>query len=84
MYSQTPYCQQALKKKQNLFRACLDDMAQIFGYTAYIVDGRDSNKSMGKSLIKALRKNAGCLVLKGINKKGEGKRLYYYYGQRSV
>ncbi len=72
VYSQTPYCQQALKEAKP-FRACLDDMAQIFGYTAYIVDGRDSNKSMGKSLIKALRKNAGCLVLKGINKKGEGK-----------
>lgn len=71
IYSQTPFCQQALREAKP-FRACLDDMAQIFGHTAYIVDGRDSNKSMGKSLVKALKNNEGCLVLKGIDKNGEG------------
>ena len=71
VYSQTPFCQQVLREAKP-FRACLDDMAQIFGPTAYIVDGRESNKSMGKSLMKALKNNEGCLVLKGINKDGEG------------
>jgi len=71
VYSQTPFCQQALREAKP-FRACLDDMAQIFGHTAYIVDGRDSNKSMGKSLVKALKHNEGCLVLKGIDKNGDG------------
>lgn len=71
VYSQTPFCQQALREAKP-FRACLDDMAQIFGHTAYIVDGRDSNKSMGKSLVKALKNNEGCFVLKGISKDGEG------------
>lgn len=71
VYSQTPFCQQLLREARP-FRACLDDMAQIFGPTAYIVDGRESNKSMGKSLIKALKNNEGCFVLKGINKDGEG------------
>ena len=71
VYSQTPFCQRALREAKP-FRACLDDMAQIFGHTAYIVDGRDSNKSMGKSLVKALKNNEGCFVLKGINKDGEG------------
>ena len=36
------------------------------------MDGRDSNKSMGKSLVKALKNNEGCFVLKGISKDGEG------------
>lgn len=71
VYSQTPYCQRALKEGRP-FRASLDDMAQVFGHTAYIVDGRDSNKSMGKSIGKALKSNAGCLVLRGVDKKGNG------------
>lgn len=71
VYSQTPHCQQCLKEAKP-FPAMLDDMAQIFGPSAYIVDGRDGNDSRGKSLFKALKDNVGCMVLKGFNKKGEG------------
>lgn len=71
VYSQTPFCQKALREAEP-FRACLDDMAQVFGHTAYIVDGREKNKSMGKSLLKALKGNAGCFVLRGIDKEGRG------------
>lgn len=71
VYSQTPHLQQCLKDAKP-FPAMLDDMAQIFGPSCYIVDGRDGNDSRGKSLFKALKDNVGCLVLKGFNKKGEG------------
>lgn len=71
VYSQTPSCQKCLRDAKP-FRACLDDMAQIIGPAAYIVDGRDGNNRMGKSLIKALRHNAGCFVLRGVNSKGHG------------
>ncbi len=71
VYSQTPYCQKCLKDAR-AFKPSLDDMAQIIGPAAYIADGRDSNKSVGKSLKKALSKNAGCFVLRSIEAKGEG------------
>lgn len=71
VYSQTPCCQKALREARP-FKACLDDMAQVFGHTAYIADGRDGNASMGKSIGKALRGNAGCLILRGTDKKGKG------------
>lgn len=71
VYSQTPYCHLALKKARP-FKACLDDMAQVFGHTAYIADGRSSNVSAGKSIGKALKGNVGCLVLRGTDKKGNG------------
>lgn len=71
VYSQTPFCQKCLREAKP-FRAMLDDMAQIVGPEAYIVDGRTGNKSMGKSLMKALRHNVGCFVLKGVDSEGNG------------
>ncbi len=72
VYSQTPYCQKALREARP-FKAAIDDMAQIIGPTAYIADGRDSNKNAGKSLKKALKKNTGCFVLRGVGANGKGK-----------
>jgi hypothetical protein len=71
VYTQTPYCQQCLREAKP-FPAMLDDMAQIVGPKAYVVDGRDSNKFMGRSLLKALKHNAGCFILKGFGKNGKG------------
>lgn len=71
VYSQTPYCRKALREARP-FKACLDDMAQVFGHTAYIADCRNSNASMGKSIGKALRGNVGCLMLRGVDKQGKG------------
>ncbi len=71
VYSQTPACQQCLKEEKS-FTATLDDMAQIFGPECHIVDGRESNDSRGKSIMKALKDNVGCLVLNGFDENGEG------------
>lgn len=71
VYSQTPTCQKCLRDAKP-FPAMLDDMAQVFGPAAYIVDGRQKNDSRGKSIFKALKGNAGCLVLAGFDKKGRG------------
>ena len=72
VYSQTPYCQKALRNARP-FKPSLDDMAQIIGPAAYIADGRDGNKHAGKSLKRALKKNAGCLVLRGVASGGKGR-----------
>ncbi|MBQ4649426.1 MAG: class II aldolase/adducin family protein [Firmicutes bacterium] len=72
VYSQTPYCQKALRNARP-FKPSLDDMAQIIGPAAYIADGRDGNKYAGKSLKRALKKNAGCLVLRGVASGGKGR-----------
>ncbi len=71
VYSQTPACSKALREARP-FKACLDDMAQVFGHTAYIADGRDKNKAVGKSIGKALKGNVGCMVLRGFDKNGKG------------
>lgn len=72
VYSQTPYCQKALREARP-FKPAIDDMAQIIGPAAYIADGRDGNKHAGKSLKKALKKTSGCLVLRGVGSGGKGK-----------
>ncbi|MBQ6900727.1 MAG: class II aldolase/adducin family protein [Firmicutes bacterium] len=72
VYSQTPYCQKALREARP-FKPSIDDMAQIIGPAAYIADGRDSNRNSGKSLKKALKKNTGCMVLRGVGANGKGK-----------
>ncbi|MBR4411795.1 MAG: class II aldolase/adducin family protein [Firmicutes bacterium] len=70
VYSQTPYCQKALREGRT-FKPSLDDMAQIIGPAAVIAD--TSSGSVGKSLKKALGQNAGCLVLRGKEPDGKGK-----------
>lgn len=71
VYSQTPACSRALREAKP-FKACLDDMAQVFGHTAYIADGRNKNQAAGKSIGKALKGNVGCMVLRGFDKNGSG------------
>lgn len=71
VYSQTPYLTRCLKEAKP-FPAMIDDMAQIIGPMCYIVDGRDKNKAKGKSMKKAMKHNSGCMVLRGVNSKGEG------------
>lgn len=71
VYSQTPSCQQCLREGKT-FTASLDDMAQIFGPEACIVDGREENPSRGKEILAALKDNVGCLVLSGYDDQGNG------------
>ena len=72
VYSQTPYAQICIRDARP-FKAALDDMAQIIGPTVYIADGRDNATKNGRSLMRALRKSVGCLVLTHINEKGTGE-----------
>ena len=72
VYSQTPACQQCLKENKT-FNAMLDDMAQIFGPEACIVDGSQENTGRGREIFKALRENVGCMVRVGFDKDGNGK-----------
>lgn len=72
VYSQTPYCQKALRDARP-FKPMLDDMAMIIGKAAYIADGRDGNAKAGKSLKGALKKSTGCLVLRGVGSGSKGK-----------
>lgn len=71
VFSQTPYCQKCLADARP-FRASLDDMAQIIGPALYIADGRSSNGKAGKSMAKAFKHSTGALVLRGVDKKGNG------------
>ena len=71
VYSQTPFCQICIKDGRS-FRAALDDMAQIIGPEVSIADGRRNATENGRSLLKALRKSVGCLVLTDIAEKGTG------------
>ena len=72
IYSQTPYAQICLKEGRG-FQASLDDMAQIIGPSVKIADGRRSATSNGRSLMKALRSNVGCLVLTSFGESGTGQ-----------
>lgn len=69
VYSQTPYAQICIKDERP-FKASLDDMAQIIGPAVHIADGRSNGTRNGRSLLHALRKSVGCLVLTNINEKG--------------
>ncbi len=71
VFSQTPYCQECLRDARP-FKASLDDMAQIIGPAAYIADGRSSNDKAGKSMAKAFKKSTGAMVLRGVDKDGNG------------
>ena len=62
VYSQTPFCMEMLKKGKP-FRASLDDMAQIFGPEARIVDVKQENKDRERDIKKALRDNVGFLAV---------------------
>ena len=60
--SQTPYCQQCLREGV-AFRAMLDDMAQIVGVEAAIVDAANPNKKkVARDMAKAASNSAGFFV----------------------
>ena len=72
IYSQTPYAQICLREGRG-FQASLDDMAQIIGPSVKIADGRRTATANGRSLMKALRSNVGCLVLTSLEESGAGQ-----------
>ena len=59
--SQTPYCQRCLREGKT-FRAVLDDMAQIVGPEAVIVNTTGSKKSASLQMAKAVQKATGFFV----------------------
>lgn len=59
--SQTPYCQRCLREGKT-FRAVLDDMAQIVGPEAVIVNTTGSKKSASVQMAKAVQKATGFFV----------------------
>ena len=59
--SQTPYCQRCLREGKT-FRAVLDDMAQIVGPEAVIVNTTGSKKSASLQMAKAVQKATGVFV----------------------
>ena len=59
--SQTPYCQRCLREGKT-FRSVLDDMAQIVGPEAVIVNTTGSKKSASLQMAKAVQKATGFFV----------------------
>ncbi len=67
--SQTPSCMEWLKRGEALIPS-LDDMAQIIGAKAPVMDGRKDPENALSSLLKILGNNAGGFVITG--QKGNG------------
>ena len=68
--SRTPYCMEWLKRGDALIPS-LDDMAQIIGVKAPVIDGRKDPENAKASLIKILGNNAGGFVITGQEKNGD-------------
>ena len=62
--SQTPACQEWLRRGQALFPA-LDDMAQVIGTRAAVIDARKGFQKAVPQLVRVMRANAGCFVVIG-------------------
>lgn len=62
--SQTPACQEWLRRGQALFPA-LDDMAQVIGTRAAVIDARGGLRKAVPQLVRIMRTNAGCFVVIG-------------------
>lgn len=62
--SQTPACQEWLRRGQALFPA-LDDMAQIIGPRAAVIDARKGFQKAVPQLVRIMRTNAGCFMVIG-------------------
>ena len=62
--SQTPACQEWLRRGQALFPA-LDDMAQVIGTRAAVIDARGGLRKAVPQLVRIMRANAGCFVVIG-------------------
>ena len=68
--SQTTYCMEWLKRGEALIPS-LDDMAQIIGSKAPVIDGRKDPENATSSLLKILGNNAGGFVITGQEKNGD-------------
>ena len=62
--SQTPACQEWLRRGQALFPT-LDDMAQVIGTRAAVIDARGGLRKAVPQLVRIMRANAGCFVVIG-------------------
>ncbi len=62
--SQTPACQEWLQRGKALFPS-LDDMAQIIGTRAAVIDARDGFQKAVPQLTRTMRTNAGCFMVIG-------------------
>ena len=62
--SQTPACQEWLQRGEALFPS-LDDMAQIIGTRAAVIDARKSFQKAVPQLTRVMRTNAGCFMVIG-------------------
>ena len=78
VYSQTPYCMEWIRRGRS-FDAALDDMAQIFGPNALVVDFWPENPCRDKDIKKALKDNVGFLAVtqKGENGENTGQTLTF-------
>lgn len=68
--SQTTYCMEWLKRGEALTPS-LDDMAQIIGSKAPVIDGRKDPENATSSLLKILGNNAGGFVITGQEGNGD-------------
>ncbi len=68
--SQTTYCMEWLKRGEALIPS-LDDMAQIIGSKAPVIDGRKNPENALSSLLKTLGNNAGGFVITGQEGNGD-------------
>lgn len=62
--SQTPACQEWLQRGEALFPS-LDDMAQIIGTRAAVIDARKGFQKAVPQLTRIMRTNAGCFMVIG-------------------
>ena len=62
--SQTPACQEWLQRGEALFPS-LDDMAQIIGTRAAVIDARKGFQKAVPQLTRVMRTNAGCFMVIG-------------------
>ena len=62
--SQTPACQEWLRRGEALFPS-LDDMAQIIGTRAAVIDARRGLQQAVPQLTRVMRTNAGCFLIIG-------------------
>lgn len=69
LISQTPYCTEWLKCGKPLVPA-LDDMAQIIGTRAVVIDARSGFNTVTPQLARKMKSNAGCFVITGQNADG--------------
>lgn len=70
LISQTPYCSEWLKRGKPLIPS-LDDMAQIIGTKAAVIDARGGLKAAAPQLARTTKSNAGCFVITAQNADGD-------------